>query len=458
MNSRLAKHYVDAVQKSRGWDYRPALAELETLQWASPEEVHNRRTAKLRLLLDHCERNVPFYRDEFGRLGLVAGDIKDEADLVSLPRITKDRIRVDYSRFWATANERPWDRWPTSGSSGQPFAFRIDRAAIAANTFAALARGRRWWGCDYGVAEAMIWSGVRGVGGGLRGHLHAVKRRIAWSLKNIALIDTYTLDAQTIREGYERLRRKQPRLIRAISSGLYRFCAGLVEQELDGRRLGVECAIYTGEALPPGQRALVERVLGCPTVCEYGCTELGILAFQCPAGGLHVSHEDLVLEFVRDGRPALPGEEAELVVTNLNAFSAPLVRYDVGDVVVPSDATCDCGRTLPLIDSVGGRAHDVVYDGLGGVIHGLFFTHLFDDLPHVHQFRVVQEAIDHVRIELRSTDRIPPADMQRVGASVKQVLRRGAAVDVEQVDGFPVAANGKFRWIESKVDAPEGRA
>ena len=127
MNSRLAKYYVDAVQKSRGWDYRPALAELETLQWASPEEVHNRRTAKLRRLLDHCERNVPFYRDEFRRLGLCAGDIKDEADLVSLPRLTKDRMRVDYSRFWATANERPWDRWPTSGSSGQPFAFRIDR-------------------------------------------------------------------------------------------------------------------------------------------------------------------------------------------------------------------------------------------------------------------------------------------------------------------------------------------
>ena len=68
--------------------------------------------------------------------------------------------------------------------------------------------------------------------------------------------------------------------------------------------------------------------------------KLGVVAFECPSGGLHLSHENMVFEFLRDGRPAEPGEEASLIVTNLNSYVSPLLRYSVGDLVVPSEKTC----------------------------------------------------------------------------------------------------------------------
>jgi phenylacetate-CoA ligase len=455
MYERLAKTWLDLVQRARGWDYRPMLETLETLEFAPPEVIAEYRQTRLRELLAHCARNVPFYRREFARLGFDPSRVKGPEDLAPLPILNKNRLRGEYQAFLDERGAGAADDWVTSGATGEPFAFRLDRQSIAANTFAALARGRRWWGLDYGVREAMIWSGVRDVTGALQGAIQAQKRRWSWRLKNILLIDVYSLDDRAIAAAYRRLLRFQPRLIRAISSGLFRFCEGLEKQGLDGTRLGVRGAIYTGEGMTPVQRRLIERVLACPAISEYGCGELGVIAFECPSGGLHLSHENMIFEFIREGRAALPGEEASLVVTNLNAYIAPLVRYAVGDLVVPSEKVCDCGRRMPLLASVIGRAHDAIRTPSGRVIHALYFTHLFDDLPAVHQFRVVQTRIDSVRIELRSSSTIEPSALAFIENSVKGVMGAGTSVRVEQVAELPIAANGKTPWIISEIEPRE---
>lgn len=324
------------------------------------------------------------------------------------------------------------------------------------NTFAAMIRGRRWWDLEVGVREGMIWSGVRDVGGRFPARLAAMKRRLSWRMKNIALVDVYHLDSQAVRKAYARFLSFQPVLLRAIASGLYRFCAGLDELGLDGRALGVRAAIFTGEGLLPTQRRLIERVLGCKTISEYGCTELGVIAFECPSGNLHLSHENHIVEFEHDGQEARPGDHADLIVTNLNNRAAPLVRYAIGDVVaVPSGAACPCGRTMPLIDGVKGRTHDTVVTPSGQAVHALYFTHIFDSLPSVHQFRVVQERIDQLRIELRSDRQVSARDREFIRAAGERAMGPGVKVEVVEVRELPVSSGGKQPWIVSMVTADD---
>ncbi|MCP5060249.1 MAG: phenylacetate--CoA ligase family protein [bacterium] len=452
MNRQLANQIAHLVQRYRGWDYRADLAELEALETESSDAMHAYRMEKLRKLLEHCQKHVPFYRDAFAEAGFEPGTLKEEGDLRSLPIIGKDDLRADYSRFFASGSQRPFDEWATSGSSGEPFLFRLDRRSTTRNTFAGLARGRRWWDLDVGVPEVMIWSGVRDISDSLVGRFRALGRRASWSCKNILLVDTYDLDKKKVRAEYDRVLRFGPVSTRSISSGLYRFCELIDELGLDGTRLGIRKAIYTGEAFPESQKSLVERVLGCKAISEYGCTELGIIAFECPNGGLHLFHENMIFEYMKEGRPAERGEEAELVVTNLNDFVSPLVRYSVGDVVVPSNRHCSCGRTLPLIESVGGRTHASIRTPTGAVIHGLFFTHLFDNLPIVHRFRVVQPSLQELRLELTSTESIGGDVLQSLEDSVSKVMGEGVRVIAEQVTDLPLAKSGKFRWIVSEID------
>lgn len=452
LRDRFAKTWVDMVQKTRDWDYRPALAALEQSQWLPREQVEQQNLARLRDLLTHCQARVPFYRDAMKQSGFEPGDLRSFADIGALPIISKADLRAGYDRFEAAGESSPYDIWASSGSTGEPFFFRLDRRSIRANTYAALARGRRWWGMDFGVREGIIWSGLSDLSGTASGRFAALKRRVSWSLKNITTVDVYLLDDAAIVRGYQAFLRSRPRVLRTIASGLLRFCTGLERLGLDGRKLGIEAAIYTGEGLTRTQRDRIESVLGCPTVTEYGCNELGIIAFECPEHGLHASHDNLLIEFLVGGRPAEAGEQAELVITNLNEWIHPLVRYKVGDFAAPSAKTCACGRTLPLIEELGGRVHDSIRTPKGRVIHGLFFTHLFDRLPEVAQFRVIQRRLDGFDIEIV----VPGASAERAKRSVEKTVRDSLGepmtVEVRTVDSLPVAASGKTRWIVSELD------
>jgi len=451
MNARRAKLFNDLVLRIRGWDYRPALRDLERLQWASVDQVHEYQKLKLRSLLQHCARHVPFYRSGVLQTSLDSPDVDPIACLGKLPVVTKAMLREDYGQFLARDCARASDVWASSGSTGEPFRFRRDRKSIASNTFASLARGLRWWNVDFGVRSAMIWSGVRGIHGACSSAFLAARRRISWRLKNICLIDVYELDDRAIQRAYAQLSRFKPVFLRTISSGLYRFCSALDRLGMDGRELKLRCAIYTGESLLPSQKRLVERVLGCRAVCEYGCTELGILALECPQGGIHVNHENLFVEYLRDGLPAEPGKEAEIVVTDLDDYVAPLVRYAVGDLVVPALERCSCGRSLPVLSSVVGRSHDTIATPGGRAVHALYFTHLFDRLDSVHQFRVVQDRIETIRIELKSPQRIAPADVTYLRRAVEAIMGPGVEVHVVQVSDIPAEPSGKTPWIVSKV-------
>jgi phenylacetate-CoA ligase len=447
MKPFLARCFASSLEIAQGWDHRPALRLLERLECAPREEVQEYRRERLRELLTHVAETVPYYRRIFAQKGIDPRKLAESGDLSPLPIVDKAILRARYDEFQSEDRSLRTAVWTSSGSTGEPFSFRIDRASIAANTFASLARGRRWWNLEPGAPEVMIWSGARDVSGTWAGRWAAMRRRIAWRLRNILLVDVYGIDDAAIRDSFHRMVRFRPRLIRAIASGLLRFCTGVDASGLAGTRLGLEAVIFTGEGLSPGQRELIERVLGCPTVAEYGCTELGIIAFECPRRRLHLNHENLFVEYLSDAGPA------ELLVTNLNGRAAPLIRYRVGDLVLPSAERCPCGRALPLLGAVQGRTNDVIVTRAGGVVHCLFFTHLFDRLPSVERFRVVQEDLDRLRVELWSSREIPESHRRKVEAAVFREMGHGVRVEVLQVRELPIGPGGKSPWIVSNVSA-----
>lgn len=84
-----------------------------------------------------------------------------------------------------------------------------------------------------------------------------------------------------------------------------------------------------------------------------GMSELGYLGFECPHGHQHMNIEDYHLEFICDGRPAEPGELAELVITTLGDQLSPHIRYATGDMFRLSAQKCSCGNPTPVVRSEG---------------------------------------------------------------------------------------------------------
>jgi phenylacetate-CoA ligase len=128
------------------------------------------------------------------------------------------------------------------------------------------------------------------------------------------------------------------------------------------------------------------------------------VAFQCGCSrGYHVNAEAVILEVVDEvGKPVLPGHEGRLVLTNLNNYAMPFVRYATGDLGArwPNADACACGRGLPLLAYVKGRTSDqlVLPDGTALVMW--YFTTLFRLTPGIDAFQVRQTAPDKIRFLL----------------------------------------------------------
>src|SRR5213075_1410204 len=87
----------------------------------------------------HCHQEVPFYREQFAALGVSRSDLQSPDVLTRLPKLTKSVMRANYAQLSPASSEEKWEAWTSSGSTGEPFPFRLSKHAIAANVFAAIA-------------------------------------------------------------------------------------------------------------------------------------------------------------------------------------------------------------------------------------------------------------------------------------------------------------------------------
>src|SRR5208283_2627227 len=108
--------------------------------------------------------------------------------------------------------------------------------------------------------------------------------------------------------------------------------------------------------------------------------------------GMHLSEENVLVEIVRGGEPASPGEPGDVLVTDLHNYGMPFIRYANGDVATMSaGGPCPCGRALRLLASVEGRRVDTLRDANGDPVSGMLFISLMQaDTQMLRAFQVVQ--------------------------------------------------------------------
>ena len=117
----------------------------------------------------------------------------------------------------------------------------------------------------------------------------------------------------------------------------------------------------TGEVCLQRDRESIAEYFGVPVADGYGSRDGGFIAHECPHGSMHITAENVVVEVFDGDRPVEGGASGEIVVTHLDAYAMPLVRYRTGDVGRLRSGRCACGRGLPVLDCVDGRIADMLH-------------------------------------------------------------------------------------------------
>jgi phenylacetate-CoA ligase len=135
---------------------------------------------------------------------------------------------------------------------------------------------------------------------------------------------------------------------------LWAAAAGLAGLRPDRDFPALRALLVAGEPLSPARQDRIAAVWGVPVVQEYGASETGGLAGECPHGELHLWADRAIFEVYdpATGRISADGD-GELVVTPLCREAMPLLRYHIGDRVEVSYRDCPCGWALPIVRVLG---------------------------------------------------------------------------------------------------------
>lgn len=450
--TRLASELLFPLhERIKQHDTRAILHELERSQWYDPEPLEALQLSRLRELIAGVSAQVPYYRERFRREGLSPGDFDSLAKLALLPPTDKALIRHHLSD-WQAEGAQGLARHSTSGSSGEPLHFLLGKHRISFD-IAAKWRATRWWNVDIGDREMVLWGSP--LEAAAQDRVRALRDRLLRS----RLVPARDLNPGRLDAILDEMRTFRPAMLFGYPSALARVAFRAREQ---GRRmddLGIRVAFCTSEVLRPEWRQVIGEVFGCGVANEYGARDAGFIARECPHGGLHITAEEVIVEVVDEaGRPVPAGVEGDVLVTNLAGPEFPFIRYRTGDRGVLSARRCPCGRGLPLIERLSGRANDGLVALDGSWVHGSAINHALRELPGLEAYRIVQEARDRVRILLAAGAPLPAAALDTLAHHVRALLGASLQVEILQVAEIPPEANGKFRHIVCLLDRPGAAA
>ncbi len=224
-----------------------------------------------------------------------------------------------------------------------------------------------------------------------------------------------------------------------------------------GSRMTIERIFTSGELLQPAARDALTSVFGARVFDIYGSSETKEIAWECPAGGMHVNADVVHLEVVDDqGCPLPDGVEGNLVATGLVHHAMPLLRYRIGDRGSLRTETCACGRAFPLLGVVTGRAADMLVLSDGRRVSPYALTCALEQEQSLLRYQVSQ--VEPARIRVRAIV-APVASLDAVAGRIRALIRAEVApyleTDVEFVDHLPTGPRAKFRVVQPLASPAE---
>jgi phenylacetate-coenzyme A ligase PaaK-like adenylate-forming protein len=323
-------HHVGA------WARNPSIAEeykrLKDSEWLSLPELLAVQLTRARDFLIFAGAHSPYYGAVFRERNFDPQRLDSIEQLRELPAITKAELVTRNRDVHATHEFGRCFVAETSGTSGAALGFRKDErwdSAVRAHVM----RAYDWYGVNAWDQTGYLW-------GYDITPRQALKTRLLDALQNRFRLFSY--DEKRFREFALRL--TAARCLAGYSSMIYEIGKRILDMGLETPKLRLVKG--TSEMILDAYQDISQQAFGMKIVSEYGAAEAGLIAFECPAGSMHINVEDVVLEV---------DEEGEVIVTNLLSRSFPIVRYRLGDTVSLSADRCPCGRSHPVLKDIVGR-------------------------------------------------------------------------------------------------------
>jgi phenylacetate-CoA ligase len=426
----------------RGWEVFKHLRQLERTQWLPYREIQRLQLKKLKALLRHAYENVPIYREIFKQAGTKPEDIHRLTDIHKLPITTKDELKMHSPNQTIAGN---YDistlvKGETGGTTGIPFKYYKDARTIH-HELAALHRFRSW----YGFFDPK------------QTFLRLFPYYAPWSKEFKSFLMGWLIcdrSQLTLSKYSQWTRRFSPRSLEGSPVAFYALAK--FSERTGQTRLSLPVVLSTSETLHDTHKQKIESVFNCRVFNHYGCNEICTIAQECEEHtGLHINAEDRIVEFVRSGELVSPGEAGEIVITDLENYAMPFIRYNIKDVGRPMSDLCSCGRGLPLIKEIDGRSSDLLVTPKGDLLTSDILAQfiIFRDQRWTQQFQIIQCSGKELLIKIVKDSEFAAENLELILGKIREQLG-SVKVKTDFVESISIPSSGKHRFVLSK-ESPE---
>jgi len=402
-------------------------------------ELQEMQRKRLKLILKHAYENVPLYHRKFKAVGVKPEDVRSIDDLSKLPITTKHEIQSAPLKDITAKNINlnKCVKRTTSGSTGIPLTIFVDSAAsylesaIWARAF--FENDLRFYDKMAVVADPRSFPKRKSV----YQHLRVMDRQY------ISIFDDVNKQLALLKD-------YKPQAIKGYPSSLVMLAEAL---DRDGYGFKPRLVFTSAELLDNAGRKRINSSWQTDVLDNYACNELSLLAWECQEHmGYHTNIDGTVMEFIDDGEPVASGERGKIVCTSLFNMAMPFIRYEIGDVGVPTDEQCLCGRTLPLMKIVEGRTDDFLVTTKGRVVSPtIFFPYPFANFEGIKQFRVIQRKRNEITIQIAANENFTNSAhvLEKAQKKIRRVFGEDMEVNFQILDAIPKDHNGKLRKVIS---------
>ncbi len=304
---------------------------------------------------------------------------------------------------------------------------------------------RMWWGVDPFDKQAMIWGHSHTFGHGMIGTYHRLMVPITDKARRRMRLSAYQIDESSLRRYYDKIDAFQPASLYAYSSAAFLLAMANSDRPPLGKTL--KAAFLAAEPILPQHRKIIDQILRCPAVGEYGSIECGMIAYEHPSGGYHIFENSVLVDTSKN-----PSGGYDLIVTQLRDSHFPLFRYQIGDMTAKEIERGNNGREI--LGEIKGRTHDFLRTPSGRFCHGEMITHCIEQLSDILIFNVHQRRDFRIIITITTNDSKPLSLKKEnwLKTSIRTALCESISIDLDYKPELSRSIAGKHRWITTEFE------
>ncbi|MGL5235574.1 MAG: phenylacetate--CoA ligase family protein [Empedobacter falsenii] len=431
-------------------DYNLSLEILNDNTHKTYSEIKEFQLSTLKSLLLECYKYSKYYNLIFRRLGISEECIINDPFFVlnKMPLLEKETRKKEVENIINTNPNRKISKvGHTSGTTGTPTKNYLDTYSQSF-VFAIWTRFHNMIGINKFDKNIRFSSNLV-----VNPNATTAPFWIFNRLDNQLLMSVFHLKQENLNDYVKKIIDFAPKYIDGFPSAIF-IVAKYINDNNIKLNIKLDGICTTAETLYDNQRDEIEKAFNCKVYNQYASSEGSPFITECKYGKMHLLEDTGIFEILNDNNEECkPGELGRLVVTSFTNWKTPLLRYNILDYALKSNdvGKCKCGSNFKYVDSIHGRANDMLWTYEKGYVSGGIASAL-KDIKGILKTQIIQNTPDDLVVKIIKESSFKEDYENLLIKKLKDRLGSSISIKIEYVNNIEHAKSGKIKFLTRLFD------